>query len=252
VLVTGFDMGSNRGGGLAEYVRVPQDWVVPLPAGLSLRESMILGTGGFTAGLCVDAIERHNVRPDGGEVVVSGASGGVGSMAVAILAKLGYDVVAVTGKPSAHQYLARLGAGTILGREALDDRSGKPLLSARWAGGVDTAGGNILGTILRATRHDGCVATCGMAAGNDLPVTVYPFILRAVVLAGIDAAWCPLALRHATWARLAGPWKPDRLEEMAELIDLADAPRRLLDFPAGRVQGRIVVEISPEERLESE
>ncbi len=252
VLVTGFDMGANRWGGLAEYVRVPQDWVVRLPAGLTLRESMILGTGGLTAGLCVDALARHNVRPDDGEVVVSGASGGVGSMAVAILAKLGYDVVAATGKPSARDYLARLGARTILPREALDDRSGGPLLSARWAGGVDTAGGNVLSTILRATRHDGCVAACGLAAGSDLPVTVYPFILRAVVLAGIDAAWCPLALRHATWARLAGPWKPDHLEEMAEIIDLAEAPRRLLDFVPGRVQGRIVVKIGGEEPAESE
>ncbi len=243
VLVTGFDMGSNRWGGLGEYVRVPQDWVVPLPRGLSLRESMILGTAGFTAGLCIDALEKHGVSPDRGEVVVTGASGGVGSLAVAILAKLGYHVAAVTGKTSAHEYLRRLGAREILPREAVDDRSTKPLLSGRWAGGVDTVGGNILSTILRTTRHDGCVAACGLAAGNGLAMTVYPFILRAVVLAGIDAAWCPLALRHKTWARLAGPWKPDHLAEIAQLIDLAEVPARIGELLLGRVRGRLLVQI---------
>ena len=216
VIVTGFDMGSNRWGGLGQYVRVPQDWVVPLPPGLTLRESMILGTAGFTAGLCVDALERHGVAPDRGEVVVTGASGGVGSLSVALLAKLGHHVVAVTGKTSAHDYLRRLGAREILPRQAVDDRSGKPLLSGRWAGGVDTVGGNTLGTILRATQHGGCVAACGMASGTDLLVTVYPFILRAVTLTGVDAAYCPDALRHECWFRLSTTWKPDQLQ--AELV----------------------------------
>jgi len=247
VIVTGFDMGSNRWGGLAEYVRVPQDWVVPLPPGLTLRESMILGTAGFTAGLCVDALQRHGVAPDRGEVVVTGASGGVGSLAVAILARLGHHVVAVTGKTTAHDYLRRLGAREILPRQAVDDRSGKPLLSGRWAGGVDTVGGNTLGTILRATRHDGCVAACGLAAGNELAMTVYPFILRAVVLAGIDAAWCPLPLRHETWKRLAGPWKPDHLDEIAQFIELDEVPTRIGELLPGRVRGRLVVRIGGEE-----
>ncbi len=190
VIVTGFDMGANRWGGYAEYVRVPREWIVPLPAGLTLRESMMLGTAGFTAGLCVDALQKHQVSPDRGEVVVTGASGGVGSMAVSILAALNYQVTAVTGKTAAHEYLRSLGAARILAREQVDDPSGRPLLSARWAGGVDTVGGNILSTILRSTQHSGCVAACGLAASNALPITVFPFILRAVTLSGIDAAWC--------------------------------------------------------------
>jgi putative YhdH/YhfP family quinone oxidoreductase len=243
VLCTGFDMGSNRWGGWAEYVAVPQEWVVPLPTGLSLREAIILGTAGLTAGMCVDALQRHDVAPDRGEVVVSGASGGVGSMAVAILAKLGYQVSAVSGKPSAHEYLRRLGAGQILGRQAVDEPADRPLLSARWAGGVDCVGGNILNTILRGTKHSGCVVTCGTVSGVRFEATVYPFILRAVTLTGVDAAWCPHALRDESWRRLAGPWKPDRLEEMAEFRPLEDLPTQIDRILAGQVTGRVVIEI---------
>ena len=247
VIVTGFDMGANRWGGYAEYVRVPQDWVVPLPEGLSLRESMMLGTAGFTAGLCVDALKRHDVTPDRGEVVVTGASGGVGTCAVAILAKLGYPVVAVTGKESAHELLRNLGAAEIVGREAVDDQSGKPLLARRWAGAVDTVGANALGTILRATQHGGCVAACGLAGGDDLPVTVYPFILRAVTLAGIDAAWCPIPLRHQTWERLAGPWKIDQLEQIATFVDLEELAPKFGEILDGQITGRVVVTVGGED-----
>lgn len=246
VLVTGFDMGSNRWGGWAEYVRVPAEWIVPLPPSLTLREAMIFGTAGFTAGLCVDALERHDVSPDRGEVVVTGASGGVGSMAVAILAKLGYAVVAVTGKPHARDFLKALGAKEVVPREAVDDRSDKPLLSSRWAGGVDTVGGNMLATVLRATRHDGCVAACGLTAGNQLSLTVYPFILRAVTLTGIDAAFCPLPIRHETWKRLADPWKPESLEQFAETVDLAGLPPKIEQILAGEVRGRVVVRVADE------
>jgi putative YhdH/YhfP family quinone oxidoreductase len=246
VLVTGFDMGANRWGGWAEYIQVPHEWVVPLPAGLSLRESMILGTAGYTAGLCVDALQKHDVQPDAGDIVVSGASGGVGSLAVALLAKLGYHVAAITGKSSSHDYLKRLGAADILGREQVDDRSGKPLLSGRWAGGVDTVGSNILGTILRATQHSGCVAACGLAAGSDLPVTVHPFILRAVTLSGIDAAWGSIPLRHAIWNRLAAAWKLDCLDEIAEFVELADLPVQIEQILDGRITGRVVVNVDPE------
>lgn len=246
VLVTGFDMGANRWGGWAELVRVPQSWVVPLPAGLSLRESMILGTAGFTAGLCVDALQRHGVLPQCGPVVVTGASGGVGSLAVAILAKLGYEVVAVTGKSTAHGLLRRLGACEILPRDAVDDPSGKPMLSGRWAGAVDTVGGNILSTVLRACRHSGCVAACGLAGGNQLTMTVYPFILRGITLAGIDAAWCPLDLRHEIWRRLAGPWKPEGLEALAQFERLDTIQPRIADILAGRITGRVVLEIAAE------
>ncbi len=244
VIVTGFDMGANRWGGYGEYIRVPWLWVVPLPAGLTLRESMILGTAGFTAGLCIDALQKHQVSPDRGPLVVTGASGGVGGMAVSILASLGYHVSAVTGKPAARDYLQSLGAAEILARQQVDDQSGKPLLSAHWAGGVDTVGGNILSTILRSMRHSGCVAACGLAAGNELPVTVFPFILRAVTLAGIDAAWCDVALRHEIWQRLAGPWKPSQLELMARFIQLADLPGYVNDILKGRVTGRAVVAIA--------
>jgi putative YhdH/YhfP family quinone oxidoreductase len=243
VLVTGFDMGANRWGGWAEYVQVPHAWGVPLPAGLTLRDSMILGTAGFTAGLCVDALQKHDVQPDSGEVVVTGASGGVGSFAVALLAKLGYHVAAVSGKESSHEYLKRLGAEQILGREQVDDRGGKPLLSGRWAGAVDTVGGNMLGTILRATRHSGCVAACGLAAGDDLPVTVYPFILRGVTLAGIDAAWGSIPLRHEIWSRLAGPWRLDCLPEVARFVKLQDLRVCIGEILAGQVTGRVVVTI---------
>ncbi|NUQ64701.1 MAG: YhdH/YhfP family quinone oxidoreductase [Pirellulales bacterium] len=243
VIVTGFDMGANRWGGYAEYIRVPHDWIVPLPQDLNLPEAMVLGTAGFTAGLCIDALESHDVLPERGEIVVSGASGGVGSMAVAILAKLGYRVVAVTGKPSAHDYLRSLGAAEVVGRDALDDSSGKPLLSGRWAGGVDTVGGKMLASMIRATRHSGCIAACGMAGGTDLPLTVYPFILRAVALTGVDAAWCRLSLRHETWARLAGNWKLDCLDKMAQFIPFEDLPPKFDEILAGRITGRVAVTI---------
>ncbi len=243
VLVTGYDSGATRWGGWAEFVRVPHEWIVPLPAGLTLREAMVLGTAGLTAALCVDALQKHGIQSDSGPVVVSGATGGVGSVAVAILGKLGYDVAAVTGKAEAHDYLKRLGAAQILARQEVDDRSGRPLLSGRWAGGIDTVGGNILGTLLRSLRHGGCVAACGLAGSHELPATVYPFILRAVTLAGIDAAWCPMSLRLAAWQRLAGPWKPENLESMAHFTTLAGLGPYITDILAGRIRGRIVVEL---------
>lgn len=245
-IVTGFQMGANRWGGFAQYVRVPQNWLVPLPHGLSLRESMILGSAGFTAALCVDTLRKHDVLPERGEVVVTGASGGVGSVAVAILAKLGYQVAAVTGKPEAHEYLRKLGAQRIISRQEVDDHSDKPLLSQRWAGAVDTVGGNILTTVLRATRYRGCVTAIGLTAGNQLSMTVYPFILRAVTLAGIDASECPLALRHAMWQLLAGPWKPDSLERMARTAELEELPPHIEDILAGRITGRVAVRLSGE------
>ncbi len=243
VIVTGFDQGASRWGGWAEYVRVPHDWIVPVPAGLTLRESMILGTAGFTAALCVDALQKHDVQPESGPVVVTGATGGVGSVAVAILAKLGYDVAAVTGKPSAAEYLTQLGAKRIVPRGEVDDKRDRALLSEVWAGAIDAVGGNILGTILRSLKHGGCVAACGLAGGNDLPVTVYPFILRAVTLAGIDASWCPRAARDQAWQRLATAWKPANLESMATFTTLAQIDPYIKDILAGRILGRVVVEL---------
>lgn len=247
VLATGYDIGANRWGAWAEYVRVPQDWVVPLPEGLTARESMMLGTAGLTAALCVDALERHHVAPDSGDVLVTGASGGVGSVAVAILSKLGFRVVAATGKLSAHEYLRSLGAAEIVGREAVADQSGKPLLPRRWSGAVDTVGGATLSAVIRSTRHFGCVAACGNAGGHDLPLTVYPFILRGVTLAGIDAAQCPLDVRHDLWSHLAGPWKPDRLSDIARVVDFADLPPNIPAILAGQLTGRIALRIADSE-----
>lgn len=243
VLVTGYDGGATRWGGWAEFIRVPHEWIVRLPAGLTPREAMILGTAGLTAALCVDTLQKHGVQPASGPIVVTGATGGVGSVSVAILGKLGYQAAAVTGKVEAHDYLKRLGATQILARDEVDDHSGRPLLTGRWAGGVDTVGGNILGTLLRSLRHGGCVAACGLAGSNELPVTVYPFILRAVTLAGIDAAWCPMPLRREAWQRLAGTWKPDHLEAMAHSTTLTGLGPYIADILAGRIRGRVVVAV---------
>jgi acrylyl-CoA reductase (NADPH) len=241
VLVSGFGTGENRWGGFAEYVRVPAEWAIPAPAGLSPRDSMIYGTAGFTAALCVEAIQARGIAPAAGEIVVTGATGGVGSIAVAILAKLGYRVVAATGKAAAKQYLANLGACRVVSREELDDRSGRPLLSAHWAGAVDTVGGNILATVLRSTCHQGCVAACGMAAGSDLAITVYPFILRGVQLTGIDASRVPIEKRIQVWEKLAGPWRIDALESIATIVDLDHLGQSIGRMLAGGAMGRVVV-----------
>jgi acrylyl-CoA reductase (NADPH) len=243
VLVCGFQMGTNRWGGWAQYLRVPEAWIVPLPAGLSLRDAMIFGTAGFTAALSVEALAKHSVTADAGEVVVSGASGGVGSMAVALLAKLGYRVAAASGKPAAGEFLSRLGASRLLAREEVDDRGDRPLLSERWAGGIDCVGGNILSTILRATRHGGCVTACGLTAGPQLAMTVYPFILRGITLVGIDVNECPRPLRVEMWRRLSVEWRPDLLAEIAREVTLADLPREIENILAGRITGRVLVRI---------
>lgn len=252
VIVTGFDMGSNRWGAYGDYIRVPQDWVVPMPAGLSIRESMILGTAGLTAGFLVQALLDHDVTPPKGQVVVTGASGGVGGFAVAILAKLGYQVVAVTGKESAHPLLKSLGAAEIAPRDLVSDTSGKPLLKGRWAGAIDTVGSAPLSTILRSMKHGGCAAICGNAAGVDIPdMTVFPFILRGVTLTGVDAAWCPIPLRHQTWDKLGAEWKPDCLDRVAQFITLEQLPGKVAEILDGMITGRVVVAISDEARAES-
>ncbi len=237
VIVSGYDLGCNHWGGYAQYIRVPADWPVGLPAGLSLRESMILGTAGFTAAQCVAALHERGVLPASGDVVVSGATGGVGSLAVALLSKLGYSVVAVSGKPAAQQFLGKLGARQVIGRAEVDDRSPKPLLPGRWAGAVDTVGGNTLATILRSLHLNGCVAACGLVGGAELPLTVFPFILRAVSLVGIDSAWRSHDERVAIWSRLAGSWKPAGLETLAKEIELAQLDRWIAEILAGRRDG---------------
>lgn len=242
VLVTGFDLGQNAWGGYAEYVRVPADWIVPLPQGLSLRDSMIYGTAGFTAALSVEALLAHGVRPDKGEVIVTGASGGVGCLAVGILARLGYQVVASTGKSEAHDFLRELGAASIVGRDEVDERSNRPLLKGRWAGAVDTVGGHTLSTLLRSTKLAACVAACGLVGGTELPITVYPFILRGVVLAGIDSATYPIERRANLWQKLADEWRPPKLEScVATTVDLHGLGEQVARILSGGVRGRVLV-----------
>ena len=242
VLVTGYGLGMDHWGGYAQLARVPNEWVVPLPAGLSLKESMIFGTAGFTAAQSVDALQQHGVTPDRGEVLVSGASGGVGSLAVAILAHLGYRVVAVSGKPEAAELLVgKLGAARAITRSEVNDTSGKPLLAARWTGAVDTVGGNTLATILRSTDRRGCVAACGLVGGAELNVSVYPFILRGVTLVGIDSAECPRPERLEVWKKLAGPWKPANLTAVAQEVDLHGLPAKISEIVVGQVMGRVLV-----------
>lgn len=242
VFITGFDLGQNTWGGFAQYVRVPGKWVMPLPEGLSLREAMIYGTAGLTAGQCTEALQRHGIEPGHGEVVVTGASGGVGSLAVGILAKAGYQAVASTGKIAAHTHLTRLGARRIISRDEVSDASQKPMLPPHWAAAVDTVGGNTLSTLVRSIEHDGAVAACGLVGGVDLPLTVYPFILRGVSLLGIDSVDCPLDVRTRIWHKLAGAWRPKHLESVASeeigLDQIGQAVERIL---AGQTIGRVLV-----------
>ncbi len=242
VLVTGFEQGMNRWGGYGELIRVPGEWLVPLPPGLTLRESMIIGTAGLTAGLCLIALEARGVRSGEREVLVTGASGGVGSLAVAILAQAGYRVVAATGKLQSHAWLTELGAQSIIGRDELLDTTGKPLLAERWGAVIDTVGGHTLATIVRAARRNGVIAACGLVGGIELPLTVYPFILRGVDLVGVDSAECPIGQRRGVWQHLASDWKPRRLESMVAaetgLDGVQAQAERILH---GQVQGRVLV-----------
>jgi putative YhdH/YhfP family quinone oxidoreductase len=241
VIITGYELGSGHWGGYSEFVRVPAEWIVPLPAGLTLRETMIYGTAGFTAAQCVAAIVARGIEPTRGTVVVTGSTGGVGSIAVAILAKLGYEVEAVTGKTEHHDWLRKLGAHTILGRENIADDTDRPLLRARWAAAVDTVGGKPLATILRSTQHRGCVSACGLVAGTELHTTVYPFILRGVMLAGIDSANCPRPERLQMWQKLSGPWHISQLDFLADEITFDELPDRIEKILAGQSVGRTIV-----------
>jgi acrylyl-CoA reductase (NADPH) len=243
VIVTGFDLGMNTSGGFAEYIRVPASWVVKRPANLSLRESMIYGTAGFTAGISVAALLKNGLTPDQGSILVTGATGGVGSVAVGILHRLGFSVTALTGKATAHDFLTSLGATDIIPRSELEDQSGKALLKPRFAGTIDTVGGTVLATAIKSTRYGGTVTCCGMVSSGDLSLTVFPFILRGVQLVGIDSVEFPLAQRAAIWQHLADDWKPAALESLTHEIGLADLPAAIETILNGQMQGRALVRI---------
>ncbi|CAA9559542.1 MAG: Acryloyl-CoA reductase AcuI/YhdH [uncultured Thermomicrobiales bacterium] len=243
VVLTGWGVGERHWGGLAEYARVKAAWLTRLPEGLTLQGSMGFGTAGLTAALCVLALEEAGVVLSEREVVVTGATGGVGSIAVALLARAGFNVTASTGRAAEHDYLRRLGARQIIDREELAAPSKRPLDSERWAGGIDTVGGATLAAILRATAYTGAVAACGLAGGTDLPTTVFPFILRGVRLLGVDSVLAAQGRREAAWARLARDFPAELLAEVTRTVPLAEAPALAAALLDGGVRGRIVVDI---------
>lgn len=242
VLVNGFGLGETHPGGLSERARVKSEWVVPLPAALSPRRAAAIGTAGFTAMLSVLAIERSLSPADGGEVLVTGASGGVGSIAIALFARLGYSVTASTGRASEHGYLRSLGARAVIDRAELSE-PGKPLQSQRWAAAVDSVGSHTLANVLAQTNYGGTVASCGLAQGADLPATVMPFILRSVTLTGINTVYCPMPLRREAWDRLARDLDLDLLDSLTASVGLGDAVGVAERIMRGEIRGRTVVDV---------
>lgn len=242
VLVTGYEMGVAHDGGFAEYVRVPAEWVVPLPAALTLFDAMAVGTAGFTAALAIHRLEHNGLSPDKGRVIVTGATGGVGSLAIQMLAQRGYQVVAMTGKAAEHAYLKHLGASEILPRDELEMEL-RPLEKAQWAGALDAVGGKTLAWLTRTMQQNGVIASFGNAGGVELHTTVFPFILRGIALLGIDSAATAMALRQEIWQRLAGDLRPRLLGEIAHEISFAELPQVFPSLLQGRSRGRVVVRI---------
>jgi acrylyl-CoA reductase (NADPH) len=243
VVLNGFGVGETHKGCLAARARLKGDWLVRLPAAFTPRQAMAIGTAGYTAMLCVLALERHGLSPGSGDVLVTGATGGVGSVATALLSRLGYAVTCATGKAVEADYLTGLGARNVIDRAELG-RPGKPLQKERWAAVVDAVGSHTLANALAQTRYGGVVAACGLAQGSDLPATVLPFILRGVTLAGVDSVMAPIARRREAWQRLARDLDPAKLDAMTQEVGLADAVSRARDLIEGKVRGRIVVRIA--------
>ncbi|MBM4003367.1 MAG: acryloyl-CoA reductase [Planctomycetes bacterium] len=244
VIVTSYGLGSERWGGWSEQICVPSEWVIPLPGNLTAREAMILGTAGITAGIGLEKLQLHGIVPGCGPVLVTGATGGVGILALRMLAQQNYEVVAVSGKRAQWDRLRRFGAHQVLDRAELVHANNRPLLPARWAGAIDTVGGTTLGTILRELRPGGCVAACGLVGGTELTTTVYPFLLRGITLAGIDSGAYPRERRLALWQRLANTWKPDCLEDVAIETDLDHLHGQVQAILAGEIAGRVVVRLT--------
>jgi acrylyl-CoA reductase (NADPH) len=243
VLLNGYGVGEVHSGGLAERARVKADWLVPLPATLSTRQAMAIGTAGYTAMLCVMALQRHGLAPGGGDILVTGANGGVGSVALALLAGLGFRVLASTGRPQEASFLKSLGAAEIIAREELSV-PGKPLGKERWAGVVDSVGSHTLANACAGTRYGGAVAACGLAQGLDFPASVAPFILRGITLYGIDSVMAPQVLRRQAWERLARELDQTKLESITRQIGLGDAIAAAGEILAGRIRGRLVVDVN--------
>jgi acrylyl-CoA reductase (NADPH) len=243
VVLTGWGIGERHWGGYAQLARVKAEWLIPLPDGLSLRDTMGIGTAGFTAMLSIMALEEHGLHPGGREVLVTGAAGGVGSIAVALLASLGYQVIAGTGRSELHEYLKELGAAGFLDRATLATPSKRPLESERWGGAVDTVGGETLATVLCAMARGSSVAACGLAGGNTLPTTVLPFILRGVNLLGIDSAFCPQERRLAAWKRLAHILPREKFEKIVQVVPFQELLALSDEILHGRVRGRVVVDM---------
>ncbi|MCL7463298.1 MDR family oxidoreductase [Pseudomonas sp. NW5] len=243
VLLNGWGVGESHWGGLAQRARLKGDWLIPLPEGFSTAEAMAIGTAGYTAMLSVLALERHGVTPDKGEVLVTGANGGVGSIAIALLAKLGYRVVASTGRPEQADYLKNLGAVEIIERSSLSE-PGRPLGRERWAGAIDSVGSHTLANVCASTRYGGCVAACGLAQGMEFPATVAPFILRGVTLAGIDSVMRPRADRLEAWSRLARDLDKTLLAPITQIIGLDEVVASAGALLAGQVRGRVVVDVN--------
>lgn len=242
VIVTSYDLGMNTPGGFSEYITVPGSWVVPAREGLSLKESMILGTAGFTAAMSVDALVR-SVPPEAGDVLVTGATGGVGSIAVALLATLGYSVVAVSGKDGVEPFLQDLGAKQVINRASATEGVERPLMKPRWSGVIDTVGGDILVAAIKSTSPLGVVTCCGNVASPELNANVFPFILRGVSLVGIDSQNCPIDYRKEIWSKLAGDWKLDKLQAISREVPLEEVDSEISFILSGKQKGRVVVNV---------
>ncbi|MEK1908283.1 MAG: YhdH/YhfP family quinone oxidoreductase [Pseudomonas sp.] len=243
VIVTGYDLGMNTSGGYGQYIRVPAAWVIKRPAGLSLRESMLLGTAGLTAALCIDKLEQAGLTPAAGQVLVTGATGGVGSIAVALLTRLGYSVAASTGKAEQGEFLRQLGAQQIVPRSDLQDGADKAMLKERWGGAVDTVGGDILFNVVKSLRYGASVACCGLTAGIGFKASVMPFILRGVNLLGVDSVELPLVVKASMWDKLSLQWKLGNLDSLAEEVTLEQLPKAIEQILAGKLVGRVLVNL---------
>ena len=243
VIVTSYDLGMNTSGGFGQYIRVPAEWVVKMPEDLSARESMIFGTAGFTAALSVFRLVDYGITPDMGRVVVSGATGGVGSIAVSILSKAGYEVTAVNGVVDEKDFLFKICAKEVISIEEAIDSSGRPMLKGLWAGGIDTVGGEMLATTIKSTKDDGAVTCCGNVGSHDLPLNVYPFILRGVTLMGIDSQNCPMPMRLKVWNKIADEWKLDHLELLTTEVPLEGLDQRIDLILQRKHKGRTIVKL---------